>query len=149
MTEEEKKAKKKECDRRYYERHKEEKKKHKQEWNKKNKEKVKEQKRRWYVRHREEIKGKRKEYYKKRREETRFYNSRSIINIFSEYHKKGFARFISILGYFTILKIPNESSRRSIMTRLGKGTIDEQEAIRLSGQVLTQEDINLINSYIS
>ena len=33
------------------------------------------------------------------------------------------------------------------MIRLGKGNIDEEEAIRLSGQTLTQEDLDLINSY--
>ena len=175
MTEEERKEYNKEYNKKYRKERKEEIRKIKEKYYKKHKEEIRERQREYNKNHREELKEYRIKYNKKHKEEIRerqreyvrkyrkthekelkerykkhkFYDSIMINEIITKYFRKEFARFISILGYFTIMKTPNESLRRSIMTKLGMGVIDEQEAIRLSGQVLTQEDLDLINSYVS
>ena len=137
MTEEELK----EYQKKYRESHKEKLKKYRKEYYKKHKDMFIRKMKKWNIDHEKEL----KERYK----ECKFYNAMATNRIVYKYYNRGFAKFISILGYFTIMKTPNESLRRSIMTKLGMGIIDEQEAIHLSGQVLTKEDIDLINSYVN
>lgn len=166
MTEEEKKQKKKEANLRWRQNHPEYRKLKNEKRNERRKndpeyhKKEIEQRRKFYNAHKDDPEWRKRQYYlnkkwcqehpeavKKRYKRAMFYNSRPMAGIFTFYYTKNYSRYISLYGYFTVLKTPNESLRRSIMIRLGKGSIDEEEAIRLSGQVLTQDDINLINSY--
>ena len=166
MTEEEKKLRRKESNLRWRQNHPEYKKRRNEKRNERRKndpdwhKKEMEQRRKFYKAHRDDPEWRKRQYYlnkkwcqehpevvKKRYKKAMFYNSRPIAGIFSFYYSKNYSRYISLYGYFTVLKVPSESLRRSIMIRLGKGSIDEEEAIRLSGQTLTQDDINLIDSY--
>jgi len=63
------------------------------------------------------------------------------------YRKKYFRYFSSIENYLTILKLGDDSLKRSIMTKLGKGTILEDEAIALSGMTWTEEDQIELDDY--
>ena len=139
------KEERKEWNKNYQKKHKEKRNEYVRNYNKKHKEKRKEWQKNYQKKHKEEL----REYSKKYNNDRRFYDSYSITNIISHYHLENFSRFISILGYFTVLKSPDSHLRKSIMTNLGRRRIDEKEAIKLSGQVLTQEDIDLINSYVS
>lgn len=166
MTEEEKKLRRKESNLRWRQNHPEYKKRRNEKRNERRKndpdwhKKEMEQRRKFYKAHRDDPEWRKRQYYlnkkwcqehpevmKKRYKKAMFYNSRPIAGIFSFYYSKNYSRYISLYGYFIVLKAPSESLRRSIMIRLGKGSIDEEEAIRLSGQSLTQEDIDLIDSY--
>ena len=155
MTEEEKKLRNRKSVRQWLQNHPEYKKIKNERRNKKRMEdeewhkKEKEQRKKFYRNHKDnpEWVKKQNECRNKWYKDTMFYNSRPIYMIFNFYYNKNYSRYISLYGYFTVLKTPDETLRRSIMIRLGKGSIDEEEAIRLSGQLLTQEDIDFINSY--
>ena len=126
------KEKMKDCFKKYHEDHKEEKKEYDRKYNESHKERFK----KYRENHREEINIQSKESYNKR--------ANSLINIFQvyRYFRKNYSRYISLENYITIMKMNNYSSKHSIMIRLGQGMIDENEAVALSGMILSDEEKN-------
>ena len=99
------------------------------------KEEIKEQKKKYREIHKDEIYKKNKEYNEK-------------YSKYSRYFRKNFSRFITLKNYITIMKLGDESLLRSIMIRLGKGVIDQDEAVALSGMAFTEDDLKEVNEWV-
>ena len=124
----------KEYYRNYYKINKEEKNKYDKKYYETHKEKMNDQMKKYREDHREEINKQSKEFYNKKKN--------SLINIYQiyRYFKRNFSRYISLENYIAIMKMNDLSLKRSIMIRLGKGLIDENEAVALSGIILSDEE---------
>ena len=158
----------KEYHRNYYETHKEEIKEINKKYRENNKEKLNEKHKeyckshkdkikeinkkyhnKYYESHKDEIKEINKKYREDHIEERREYDSNYYevhkerykkFNKYQQYVRRKYSRFISLENYIAIMKLEDKSLKRSIMTRLGMGLIDEDEAVMLSGMVFTEED---------
>ena len=119
MTKEEKREYDRKYNRKYYSSHKDEKKENVKKYNEIHKDKIKEYNKKYMESH--------KERYKK-------------FVKYQRYVRRNYSRFISLENYIAIMKLEDKLLKRSIMTRLGQGTIDENEAVALSGMVFTEED---------
>lgn len=118
--------------------------KYRREYYKKNKQKIREYHRNYYKLHKEKLRKSSYKYrqnlkdtgswdYEKQRQYNKQYykSKRGRINILkSRWKTRSFSRFISFSNYLKIMMIDDESTKRSIMTRLGKGLIDERDALR-------------------
>ena len=118
----------------YCEKNKEKLKQYHKEYYEKNKERILKYQKQYWTSYRKKCKEKRRERYKE--------ESKPLINKInvSRYFKKKFSRFITLENYLTIMKMPNENSKRSIMTRLGQESIDQYEAVKLSCMTFTEDD---------
>lgn len=92
---------------------------------------------RYRERHREELIIRGREYREKNKEQIkarakiyRESENGKIIRASSHWKRMGYGRFISLDNYIKILKIDDMNLKRSIMVRLGKGVIDEHDAMR-------------------
>ena len=119
MTKEEKREYDRKYNRKYYSSHKDEIKENVKKYNEIHKDKIKEYNKKYMESH--------KERYKK-------------FVKYQRYVRRNYSRFISLENYIAIMKLEDKLLKRSIMTRLGQGTIDENEAVALSGMVFTEED---------
>ena len=132
------KEEKREYDRKYHEDHKEEIKEYNKKYNRKyyssHKDKIKENVKKYNEIHKEEIKVYNKKYMESHKEHYKKFNK------YQRYVRRNYSRFISLENFITIMKMDDYSSKLSIMIRLGQGTIDENEAVALSGMVFTEED---------
>jgi hypothetical protein len=128
------KKERKEYDKKYNETHKEKRKEQNNKYYETHKEKMNDQNKKYYETHKEEINKRYKNYYNK----TKNY----LINIYQvyRYFTRNFSRYISLENYIAIMKTNDLSLKRSIMIRLGKGLIDEDEAVALSGIILSDEE---------
>ena len=125
----------------FYEDHKDEFKEKRKMYYDTHKEKIK----KYYVTHKEELDEKSKKYYETHKDE---YNERSKkYSKYSHYFRKNYFRFITLRNYLTIMKLEDVLLKRSIMTKLGLGTIDQDEAIMLSGMIFTEEDEKEMNEW--
>jgi hypothetical protein len=92
LTEEQKKERRKESDKKYYEANKQKIKEQKKEYREANKEKIKEQKKEYHVKNKERIKEQKKEYREKNKEKIKEYNQtedRKKSNKISDWKHKG------------------------------------------------------------
>jgi len=100
----------------------------------------------YHKKYRENNKEKLTEYKKDWREKNHDYYVLS--NRVSHFYSRNYFRhFSSIKNYLTIMKLEDDSLKKSIMAKLGKGTILEDEAIILSGMVWTEEDQKELDEY--
>lgn len=134
MTKEEKK----ECMKKYRETHKEQ---------------IKAQNKRYYDTH----KDKSKKYYKNNKDKIieqtkkRYESTKELVLKFNKYRRyfyKKFYRFITLKNYIIIMKLEDESLKRSIMAKLGHGIIDQDEAVMLSGMIFTKDDLKEMNEWL-
>ena len=141
MTKEEKK----EYNKKYYDTHKEELKEKSRKYIKIHKEARKKIQKKYYETHKEEKREHFKKYYEDHKEYLDEKNKKNFK--YSHYFRKNFSRFITLKNYLTIMKLGDESLLRSIMIKLGKGFIDQDEAVLLSGMVFTEEDEKEMNEW--
>ena len=152
--------KKREYMKKYYETHKEEIREYMREYKrgyyKKNKDKVNENRMKSYRKNRDKEKERFKKYNEKnnvkileRKSKYRKNNHEVVImgNRISRYYSCNYHRYISLENYLTIMKLEDFLLKRSIMIKLGHGTILEDEAIMLSGMVWTEEDQKELDDY--
>jgi len=136
----------------YRESHKEDRKKYREIYKEYNKKYCK----KYYENHKEE----KREYCKNYREthkdkylerSKKYYESNKDLvlkfNKYRRYFRKNFSRFITLKNFVTIMKLEDEWLKKSIMTKLGKGTIDQDEAIMLSGMTFTEDDQKEMNEW--
>ena len=128
----------KKYNKKYYETHKEELKERSKKYIKIYKEARKKIQKKYYETHKEEKREHMKKYYEDHKEYLYEKNKKNFK--YSHYFRKNFSRFITLQNYLTIMKLGDESLLRSIMIKLGKGFIDQDEAVLLSGMVFTEED---------
>ena len=142
---------------------KEEKREYNKQYHEKYKEKIKDYRKKYYENNKEKIKNYMKKYYKdnkkyyknkyeKNKEHYKEYNNKNyerllFLNRIFRYFTREFSRYISLENYLTIMKLEDESLKRSLMTRLGRGYILEEEAVALSGMTFTEEDHKILNEY--
>ncbi len=148
--------KKREYMKKYYETHKEEMKEKSKKYNETHKEQIKKQKKKWRETHKEYMK-KWCETHKEninRYNETHKENYKKIYKKHQEKFKKyqryfhrNYSRFITLQNYITIMKLGDDSLKLSIMIKLGKGIIDQDEAVMLSGMTFTKDDLNEMNEW--
>ena len=136
---------KKKYNKEYYDTHNEELKEKSRKYAKIHKEYFKKYNMKYYEDHKEEKREHLKKYYEDHKEYLDEKNKKNFK--YSHYFRKNFSRFITLQNYLTIMKLGDESLLRSIMIRLGKGTIDQDEAIMLSGMVFTEEDEKEMNEW--
>lgn len=107
----------------------------------------------YYEKHKDQIKDYKKKKYEKNNKEyykkyiKDHYKKHLFLNRIFRYFTREFSRYISLENYLTIMKLEDESLKRSLMTRLGKGYILEEEAVALSGMTFTEEDRKILNEY--
>jgi len=111
----------------------------------------------YYETHKEKISDYMKKYNEKnnakileRKREYRKNNHEIVMlgNRFSKYYSYEYYRYISLKNYLTIMKLEDFLLKRSIMIKLGQGTILEDEAVALSGMVWTEEDQKQLDNYL-
>ncbi len=129
----------------------------KREYNKKYHETHKEQTKEYWKKYYDTHKDERKKYYETHKDEKKKYYETHKEYIkeqsnkyckYQRYFRKNFSRFITLQNYLTIMKLGDESLLRSIMVRLSKGTIDQDEAVALSGMTFTNDDLKEMNEWI-
>jgi len=127
----------------------EEKKEYRRNYYKTHKEKLNEKHNKYYESHKDKIKEIVKKYNETHKDKIKEINKKYMESHkehykksakYQRYVKRNYSRFISLENYIAIMKLENEILKRSIMTRLGMGLIDEDEAVMLSGMVFTEED---------
>lgn len=96
--------------------------------------------------YREKNKEKILEKLRKYREKNRDF-CRLVNRVSKFYNSKYFQYFSSIENYLTIMKLEDYSLKMSIMVKLSRGSISEDEAILFSGMVWTEEDQKELNEY--
>ena len=129
-------------------------------WYKNHKEEHIERCKKYYETHKKECREKNNQYYKVHKEKKTEYNMkfyashkekikirREKYEKYFRYFRKNFSRFISLKNYITIMKLGDNSLKLSIMIKLGKGTIDQDEAVMLSGMTFTKDDLNEMNEW--
>ena len=147
----------------YYEKNKEKIKEYNREWCRKhknyyeeNKERIKENWMNYYRKNRDKINEKSKKYNEKnnakileRKSKYRKNNHKTVLlgNRISRYYSCDYHCYISLENYLTIMKLEDIYLKKSIMVKLGQGTILEDEAITLSGMVWTEEDQKELDDY--
>ena len=143
---------------------KEERREYNKQYHKKHKEKIKDYMKKYYENNKEKLKDYMKKYYKnnkkyyknkykKNKKYYKEYNNKNyerflFLNRIYRYFSRKFSRYISLENYLTIMKLKNESLKRSLMIRLGKGYILEEEAVALSGMTFTEEDRKILTEYL-
>ena len=137
-----------------------------------NKEKISEQKKKYYKKNRDKVAERCKNYYEKNyvklyeqqkeyreknydkiRETRTNYreNNREFVRLGNRVFKyyKHYNRYISSLEkYLTIMKLGDLSLKKSIMVKLGHGTILEDEAVAMSGMTWSEEDQKELDEYL-
>jgi len=142
---------------------KEERREYNKQYHEKYKEKIKDYRKKYYENNKEKIKNYMKKYYKdnkkyyknkyeKYKEYYKEYNNKNyerllFLKRISKYFAHKFFKYISLENYLTIMKLKNESLKCSLMTRLGRGYILEEEAVALSGMSFTEEDRKILSEY--
>jgi hypothetical protein len=125
-------------------------------WYEDHKEQSNKRSKNYHETHREDIKEKKKKYYKDNKDKLiewskKYYESNKELAIkfkkYQRYFYKKYYRYITLKNYVTICKLGDESLKRSIMTKLGCGTIDQDEAILLSGMTFTEDDEKEMNEW--
>ena len=129
---------------------------YRKEWNEKNKDKNKEYQKKYYENNHDKALERSRKYRKdnhdKELERNRKYREKNydfymLGKHVSKFYKKYFRYFSSIKNYLTIMKLGDDSLKQSIMIKLGKGTILEDEAVALSGMVWTDDDQKELNEW--
>jgi hypothetical protein len=116
------------------------------------KEKNKEYWKKYYETHKEKRKRQIKKYHEAHKDHYKKYyeTHKDLVLKFNKYRRyfyKKFYRFITLKNFVTIMKLEDEWLKKSIMTKLGKGTIDQDEAIMLSGMTFTEDDEKEMNEW--
>ncbi len=151
------KEERKEYQKKYYETHKNDLKEYHKKYREAHKDKVNENRMKSYRKNRDKEKERFKKYNEKnnakileRKSKYRKNNHEIVMlcNRICRYYSHDFYRYISLENYLTIMKLGDYSLKRSIMVKLGKGLILEDEAVTLSGMVWTEEDQKQLNEYL-
>ena len=98
----------------------------------------KENYKKYYECHKDKYSKNHKKYYEDHKEYLDEKNKK--YGKYQRYFRKNYSRFISLKNYLTIMKLGDDSLKHSIMIKLGKGIIDQDEAVALSGMTFTDED---------
>lgn len=77
-----------------------------------------------------EYRKKNKEQIKTRMKMYRESENGKIVKATGHWRRQGYGKFISLDNYLKVVKIDDKRLKLSIMVRLGKGLIDERDAMR-------------------
>ena len=122
-------------------------------WYKKNRDKMSEYMKKYREKYHDKIVEKQREFYEKNKDKIKEYREKRIetvllTNRVSLYFSREYFRYVSLENYLTIMKLKDDSLKMSIMVKLGKGTILEDEAVAMSGMVWSEEDQKQLNDYL-
>lgn len=110
----------------------------------KNKDKIVEHVKQYRIKHAEQIKRRYIKIKDKKIEQMKQYRHKKYVARIGSYFRNNYSRYITLENYISISKHPNESLKRSVMVRLGRGFIDQNEAVKIAGVSLTNKDRELI-----